>query len=110
MRRVVAFAVLALAAFPAAAQMTDVSGVGSANRDGSGFGSTESTATESEESALGLLTRFLFGEKKEDPAAASDTDDLPCREYVRQVRVGNELVDASGVFCQEADGSWTLKK
>jgi hypothetical protein len=110
MRRVVPFAVLALAAFPAAAQMTDVSGVGSANRNGAGFGSTESITTEPGESALELLTRFLFGEKEEDPAAASDPDDLPCREYVRQVWLGNELVDASGVFCQEADGSWTLKK
>jgi hypothetical protein len=109
MRRVVPFIALALTAFPAAAQTVDVSGVGSANGDGVGFDSVESTTTESEESALGLLARFLFGEKKEDPAA-SDNDDLPCREYVRKVRLGNELVDASGVFCQQADGTWTLKK
>ena len=110
MRRVVPFVVLAFTAFPAAAQMIDVNGVGSANRDGLAFGSMESTTTASGESALGLLTRFLFGETKEDPATAADGNDLRCREYVRQVRLGNELVDASGVFCQQADGSWTLKK
>ena len=109
MPRVVPFVVLAFTAFPAAAQMIDVSGVGSANRDGVGFDSTESITTESGESAWGLLTRFLFGEK-EDPAATSDTPDVPCREYVQQVRLGNELVDASGVFCRGTDGSWSLKQ
>jgi hypothetical protein len=115
MRRVLPFLVFALTALPATAQMVDVSGVGSAARESTGGYSTG----ESGASAWEMLSRLLFGGEEEDrptPGASvmirsfSDAQGAPCREYLRQVRLGNELVDASGVFCREPDGSWTLKK
>ena len=103
MRRVVPFIFFAFTAFPATAQMMlDVSGVGSAARD-----SSSAIASDSGESAWEMLSRLLFGEEPAERPAASD---VPCREHVRQVRLGNELVDASGIFCRGTDGSWTLKK
>jgi hypothetical protein len=115
MRRLVPFVVFAFTAFAAAAEMLDVSGVGSAARDGS----AASIGSDSGESAWEMLTRLLFGSEEEENRLAvggveligsfSDTHGA-CREYVRQVRLGNELVEASGVVCRDADGSWSLKK
>ena len=107
MRRVVPFIFFAFTALPAAAQMLDVSGVGSAARESAGFGPATAIASDSGESPWEMLSRLLFGEEQAERAAASD---VICREHVRQVRLGNELVDASGVFCRGTDGSWTLKK
>ena len=105
MRRVVPFIFFAFTALPAGAQMLDVSGVGSAARDSAGFG--PSIASDSGASAWEMLSRLLFGEEPVDPAAATDA---PCREHVQKVRLGNELVEASGIFCRGTDGSWALKK
>ena len=119
MRRVLPFLVFALTALPATAQMVDVSGVGSAARESAGGYSTGTIAGDSGESAWEMLSRFLFGGEEEDRPAAgasvmirsfSDAHGAPCREYLRKVRLGDELVDASGVFCRGTDGSWTLKK
>jgi hypothetical protein len=115
MRRLVPFVIFAFTALPAAAEMLDVSGVGSATRDGS----AASIGSDSGESAWEMLSRLLFGSEEEDRLAAgaveligsfSDTHGVACREHVRQVRLGNELVEASGTVCREADGSWSLKK
>ena len=107
MRRVVPFIFFAFTALPAAAQMLDVSGVGSAARDSAGFSQSAASASDSGESAWQMLSRLLFGEEQAERAAAAE---VPCREHVRQVRLGNELVEATGVFCRATDGSWTLKK
>jgi hypothetical protein len=42
--------------------------------------------------------------------AFTDRWGVPCREYVRQLRIGEKSMEASGTVCRAADGSWTLRE
>jgi hypothetical protein len=42
--------------------------------------------------------------------AFTDSWGVPCREYVRHLRIGEKSMEASGTVCRAADGSWTLRE